>query len=82
LGPASRCEDEIRTLTPGHEASFIVLDKDPSVDIRNRETIVAVWKVGKRVSAGPLAATQRARELSRIHLSMRRAMRPEQLTCL
>jgi imidazolonepropionase-like amidohydrolase len=48
LGPASRCEDEIGTLTPGHEASFIVLDKDPSVDIRDKETIVAVWKAGSR----------------------------------
>jgi hypothetical protein len=41
---------------PGHEASFIVLDKDLSADIRNTETILAVWKVGKQVSAGPLAA--------------------------
>jgi hypothetical protein len=48
LGPAFRCEDEIRTLTPAHEASFIVLDKDPSVDIRDIETIVAVWKAGSR----------------------------------
>ncbi|HEY3989472.1 MAG TPA: amidohydrolase family protein [Acidobacteriaceae bacterium] len=48
-------EDEIDTLTPGHEASFIVLDKDPSADIRNTETISAVWKAGKQVSAGPLA---------------------------
>jgi imidazolonepropionase-like amidohydrolase len=50
-------EDEIGTLTPGHEASFIVLDKDPSVDIRDTETIVAVWKAEKQVGAGPLAAT-------------------------
>jgi predicted amidohydrolase YtcJ len=42
MGPASRCEDEIGTLTPGHEASFILLDKDPSVDIRDIETIFAV----------------------------------------
>jgi imidazolonepropionase-like amidohydrolase len=44
LGPASGCEDEIGTLTPGHKASFIVLDKNPLVDIRNTETIVVVWK--------------------------------------
>jgi imidazolonepropionase-like amidohydrolase len=50
--------DEIGTLMPGHEASFIVLDKDPSADIRNTETIRAVWKAGKQVSAGPLAATR------------------------
>lgn len=50
--------DEIGTLTPGHEASFIVLDKDPSADIRNTESILAVWKAGKQVSAGPLAATR------------------------
>lgn len=43
--------DEIGTLMPGHEASFIVLEKDPSADIRNTETIRAVWKAGKQVSA-------------------------------
>jgi imidazolonepropionase-like amidohydrolase len=50
--------DEVGTLTPGHEASFIALDKDPSADIRNTETILATWKAGKQVSAGPLAAAQ------------------------
>jgi imidazolonepropionase-like amidohydrolase len=50
--------DEIGTLMPGHEASFIVLDKDPSADIRNTETILAVWNAGKQVRAGPLAATR------------------------
>jgi hypothetical protein len=49
-------EDVIGILTPGREASFILIDRF-SVDIRNTETIVAVWKTGKQVSAGPLAVT-------------------------
>ena len=43
----------IGTLTPGHKANFIVLDKDPSEDIHNTETIASVWKDGKKVSTGP-----------------------------
>ncbi len=46
---------EIGTLTPGHAANFIVLDKDPTLDIRNTETIAAVWKNGRQVSTGPIA---------------------------
>lgn len=44
---------EIGTLTPGHKANFIILDKDPSQDILNTETIASVWKEGKQVSTGP-----------------------------
>ena len=43
------------TLAPGKKANFIVLDKDPSEDIRNTETVAAVWKDGKQVSSGPHA---------------------------
>jgi len=46
---------EFGTLRPGLKANFIVLDKDPSVDIRNSESISAVWKDGQKVSAGPRA---------------------------
>lgn len=45
--------DEFGTLKPGLEANFIVLEKDPSVDIHNTETIASVWKDGKKVSDGP-----------------------------
>ncbi len=38
------------TLAVGLKANFIVLDKDPVSDIRNTETISAVWQGGKRVS--------------------------------
>jgi len=46
---------EFGTLTPGLKANFIVLDKDPSLDIHNTESIVSVWKDGKKVSDGPRA---------------------------
>jgi imidazolonepropionase-like amidohydrolase len=45
--------DEFGTLAPGLKANFIVLDKDPSQDIRNTESIHAVWRDGKKVSDGP-----------------------------
>jgi hypothetical protein len=32
-----------------------VLDRDPSEDIRNTESIAAVWKDGKKASDGPHA---------------------------
>lgn len=38
---------------PGLKANFIVLEKDPSADIQNTESISAVWKNGKKVSSGP-----------------------------
>lgn len=48
-----RASNEFGTLRPGLRANFIVLDKDPSFDIENTETISAVWKNGKKVSDGP-----------------------------
>jgi imidazolonepropionase-like amidohydrolase len=44
------------TLEPGKKANFIVLDKDPSEDIHNTQTIRAVWKNGAKVSDGPLSS--------------------------
>jgi imidazolonepropionase-like amidohydrolase len=46
---------DIGVLRPGMKANFIVLEKDPSQDIRNTKTISAVWKNGKQVSSGPHA---------------------------
>jgi len=43
------------TLSVGKKASFIVLEKDPSQDIHNTQSIKAVWKNGKKVSDGPLS---------------------------
>jgi imidazolonepropionase-like amidohydrolase len=51
-----RIADNYGTLEPGKKANFIVLDKDPSQDIRNTQTIHAVWKNGVKVSDGPLAS--------------------------
>jgi imidazolonepropionase-like amidohydrolase len=51
-----RAAGEMGTLAPGMRADFVVLAKDPSEDIRNTETIGAVWKDGKKVSDGPHAA--------------------------
>jgi imidazolonepropionase-like amidohydrolase len=42
------------TLEKGKKADFIVLDKDPLVDIHNTLAISAVWKDGIKVSDGPL----------------------------
>lgn len=41
------------TLEPGKKADFIVLDKNPAVDIVNTRTISAVWRNGVKVSDGP-----------------------------
>jgi imidazolonepropionase-like amidohydrolase len=49
-------EDQYGTLTAGEKANFIVLEKDPSQDIHNTQTIRAVWKDGNKISDGPLAA--------------------------
>ncbi len=49
LGVASR----YGTLEAGKKANFIVLEKDPSQNIRNTQTIRAVWKNGTKVSDGP-----------------------------
>ena len=48
-------EDQYGTLTAGEKANFIVLEKDPSQDIHNTQTIRAVWKDGNKISDGPLA---------------------------
>ena len=48
-------EDQYGTLTAGEKANFIVLEKDPSQDIHNTQTIRAVWKDGNKTSDGPLA---------------------------
>ncbi|MGA8875439.1 MAG: amidohydrolase family protein, partial [Candidatus Korobacteraceae bacterium] len=55
-----RVADQYGTLEPGKKANFIVLEKDPSQDIRNTQTIRAVWKNGAKVSNGPLATAQTA----------------------
>jgi imidazolonepropionase-like amidohydrolase len=44
---------DIGVLRPGMKANFIVLEKDPSEDIRNTRAISAVWKDGRKVSSGP-----------------------------
>ena len=49
-----RIADDYGTLEPGKKANFIVLERDPTQDIRNTQTIRAVWKNGVRVSDGPL----------------------------
>ena len=49
-------EDQYGTLAVGKKANFIVLEKDPSQDIHNTQTIRAVWKNGNKVSDGPLTA--------------------------
>ena len=49
-------EEHYGTLEPGKKANFIVLDKDPSEDIHNTQTIRAVWKNGAKVSDGPLSS--------------------------
>jgi imidazolonepropionase-like amidohydrolase len=51
-----RVADQYGTLAAGKKANFIVLEKDPSHDIHNTQTIRAVWKDGSKVSDGPLAA--------------------------
>jgi imidazolonepropionase-like amidohydrolase len=55
-------EDRYGTLAVGKKANFIVLEKDPSHDIHNTQTIRAVWKDGSKVSDGPLAATSAAQK--------------------
>jgi adenine deaminase len=52
-----RAEDQYGTLEPGKKANFIVLEKDPSQDIRNTQTIRAIWKNGALVSDGPSVTT-------------------------
>jgi imidazolonepropionase-like amidohydrolase len=49
-----RISDQYGTLEAGKKANFIVLEKDPSQDIKNTQTIRAVWKNGVKVSDGPV----------------------------
>ncbi len=48
-----RASGEFGVLGAGTKANFIVLDRDPSEDILNTESISSVWKNGKKVSDGP-----------------------------
>lgn len=48
-------DTEFGTLEAGKKANFIILEKDPSEDIHNTQTLRAVWKNGIKVSDGPLA---------------------------
>ena len=41
------------SLETGKEASFMVLERDPTVDIRNTRRIAGVWAKGQLVSNGP-----------------------------
>ncbi|MBN9384334.1 MAG: amidohydrolase family protein [Chitinophagaceae bacterium] len=49
-----RAEGRTGSLEPGKDASFIVLGKDPSVDVRHTREIQAVWAKGQKVSKGPV----------------------------
>lgn len=55
-----RIADQYGTLEAGKRANFLVLEKDPSQDIHNTQTIRAIWKNGKKFSDGPLAAATAA----------------------
>jgi DMSO/TMAO reductase YedYZ molybdopterin-dependent catalytic subunit len=46
------------SLEKGKQASFIVLDKDPSVDVRNTRSIRAVWVKGRQTSRAQAAPEQ------------------------
>jgi imidazolonepropionase-like amidohydrolase len=50
-----RIDADRGTLEAGRRASFLVLDKDPTADIRNTRTLSAVWSDGVKVSDGPLS---------------------------
>jgi imidazolonepropionase-like amidohydrolase len=41
--------DSIGSIQPGFWADFIVLDRDPMIDIRNTRQIASVWIAGNRV---------------------------------
>lgn len=47
--------EQYGTLEPGKKANFIVLERDPSQNIRNTQSIRGVWKNGIQVSDGPVA---------------------------
>lgn len=51
-----KIDKESGTLQIGKKADFIVLDKNPLLDIKNSRTINAVWKDGLKVSDGSLVS--------------------------
>ena len=53
--------DQYGTLEPEKKANFIVLEKDPSQDIHNTQTIRAVWKNGAKVSDGPTRSKDKSK---------------------
>ncbi len=50
-GDAARClgHPGIGTIAAGNWADFVVLERDPLIDIRNTETIASVWIAGNEV---------------------------------
>jgi imidazolonepropionase-like amidohydrolase len=48
-----KIDKDFGTIEIGKRADFLILDGDPSIDIKNTRKIVAVYKAGKKVSAGP-----------------------------
>ena len=42
-----RRDDVAGSLTPGKQASFMVLERDPTVDIKNTRRILSIWVKGK-----------------------------------
>ncbi len=49
-----RIDKDYGTLKAGKVADFILLSKDPFTDIRNTQSIEAIFKAGKKVSNGPM----------------------------
>jgi imidazolonepropionase-like amidohydrolase len=48
-----KADGQTGSLEAGKQASFIVLGKDPSVDIHGTRDIQAIWVKGRKVSNGP-----------------------------
>lgn len=44
-----RLEERLGTVSPGRRADLLLLDADPTADIRNTERIRAVWTAGRKV---------------------------------
>ncbi|MCH5719913.1 amidohydrolase family protein [Niabella hibiscisoli] len=51
---ALRIQQYYGTLEPGKVADLIILNEDPTKDIKNTREIFAIYKDGKEVSKGPL----------------------------
>ncbi len=51
---ALRIQQQYGTLEPGKVADLIILNEDPTKDIKNTREIFAIYKDGKEVSKGPL----------------------------